>query len=351
MTPEPQTAEAAPFATILARLLRRRRLWLAWIVGGIVLGAAIALVLGPTYTAEAIFAPQAEKQSGIAGLAAQFGIDVSGLTQNDPVGYYVTLLTSDDLLWDLATHEYRFATAPSGSDTLSGTLVDLYHMQASSPDKLRRKMMTRLKRDITESVDTRDNIVTLRVSAPWAALAEQMADQALVLVNQFNLEKRQSRARAEREFLESRQTAAAAELAQSEDSLQTFLMHNARYADSPELRFQEQRLERAVQFRQQVMTSIAQSYERARIDEVRNTPLITIIQQPAHTAKHHRGPLFGAVLGLVAGAFVGLLILVIEWYLTRQRQRYPVAYAELDDARREAVAGLRRLPRGRRPRN
>ncbi len=44
--------------------------------------------------------------------------------------------------------------------------------------------------------------------------------------------------------------------------------------------FEHDRLERPVSMRQELVTAMAQAYEQARVDEVRNTPVITVIDQP-----------------------------------------------------------------------
>ena len=44
--------------------------------------------------------------------------------------------------------------------------------------------------------------------------------------------------------------------------------------------FGHDRLERQVSVRQELVTAMAQAYEQARVDEVRNAPVITVIDQP-----------------------------------------------------------------------
>jgi len=89
---------------------------------------------------------------------------------------------------------------------------------------------------------------------------------------------RQSQAAAERGFTEERMAEAQEELRAAENELQRFLQNNRQFQNSPELVFQHDRLQRRVAMRQQVYTSLVQSYEQARIDEVPNTPVITVVE-------------------------------------------------------------------------
>jgi len=62
---------------------------------------------------------------------------------------------------------------------------------------------------------------------------------------------------------------------------------------------------------QQVYSSLAQAFEQARIDEVRNTPVLTLVDPPNLPAEPDRRwllakALLAALLGAMIGAFVAL---------------------------------------------
>src|SRR2546428_650042 len=109
-----------------------------------------------------------------------------------------------------------------------------------------------------------------------SALSGLASELGLALVNTFNLERRQSRAAQEKRFVETRRTEARDELQVAEDRLKSFLERNRDYRNSPQLVFDQERLAREVALRQQLLTSLSQAYEQARIDEVRDTPVITV---------------------------------------------------------------------------
>ena len=88
------------------------------------------------------------------------------------------------------------------------------------------------------------------------------------------------------------------ELAFAEDSLKAFMFENRQFSNSPQLVFEEDRLQRQVSMRQDLVSAIAQAYEQARIEEVRNLPVITVIDHPEPPAlADPRGRLMMLVLG------------------------------------------------------
>ena len=111
-------------------------------------------------------------------------------------------------------------------------------------------------------------------------LSVQVASRLLEMLNEYNVRRRQSQAGAEREFVAVQLAQAQADLTAAEDLLATFYRNNRRFADSPELAAEEARLQRRVNLRQQLHLALSQSYESAKIEEIRNTPVLTVIERP-----------------------------------------------------------------------
>ena len=91
--------------------------------------------------------------------------------------------------------------------------------------------------------------------------------------------------------------------------MQEFLQANRRFEDSPELTFQRERLQREISRQQQVYTALAQSFEQARIAEVRDTPVITVLQSPfLPPGPDDRSLLLAVALGVVLGGMAGVVL-------------------------------------------
>jgi len=122
------------------------------------------------------------------------------------------------------------------------------------------------------------------------------------------METRRSQAAEERWFVKKQAAEAEKALRAAEDRQQSFLQRN-RVTSAPEVDIELQRLRREVILRQQVHSSLVQNQEEARIREVRDTPVITLLEEP-------RLPLFAEsrkvalklVLGGLGGGVLGVLI-------------------------------------------
>jgi uncharacterized protein involved in exopolysaccharide biosynthesis len=93
----------------------------------------------------------------------------------------------------------------------------------------------------------------------------------VLLVNRFNQDTRESQAGATRRFVEVQVAETEGELHNAEDSLREFRTRNRR-TDTPELQFEDGRLQRQVQIQQDLYISLRQQYESARIQEVQQYP-------------------------------------------------------------------------------
>jgi uncharacterized protein involved in exopolysaccharide biosynthesis len=72
------------------------------------------------------------------------------------------------------------------------------------------------------------------------------------------------------------------------------------------LLFQHDRLQRAVTMRQDVYTSLVQALDNARLDEMRNTPLLTVLETPrARANPDRRYLLLKGALALLLGGILG----------------------------------------------
>lgn len=325
---------------LLTLLLRRRRLLVGFPLAVAAAAAGLSLLLGREFVAESRFMPEQDlpASSEMAGIAAQLGMAPGGGLES--LDFYVELIHSHHLLREVALTRY-VVPVDNGRDTLNGNLLTLYEIDKGTPEERLKAAVLRLRdREIAPYPRRQANLIQLRTTAPWPELAEAMNARVLELVNRFNLERRQSRALQEREFLEARFAQAQQELREAEDELERFLSRNRRYTESPETQFQQSRLQRRVTFLQQILTSRAESLEQARVDAVRNTPVITVVDGPDQTALQTKPrPLVNAVLGLVLGLALALTALLISELVRHARRASPDDYSELSRVTRETLGG------------
>jgi len=312
---------------LLALLLRRWRLVLAVpLLCG--LSAAVFAIVAREYTARSRFAPQAARSDlgRFGGIAAQFGLPVAAGATAETPDFYVDLLTSGEILREAVLHEYRFAVRAGRPDSLSGTWLDLLEVKGDLPEERLRNGVDELRRNVAASANLKSGLVALRTTAPWPGLAEAVNARMLELLGDFDRRRRQAGARAEREFTEARLAGAQRDLEAADGALAAFLDHNRR-PESSRLLMELERRQRQVALRQQVYAGLAQAYEQARIDEVRNTPVITVVDRPDGSARGHRGLIVTAALGLLLGSVAAIgMAVMLDWF---QRQAGTPAMEDL----------------------
>ena len=287
------------------------------------------MIRGPVYTAESRFVPQTANSasSRLAGLAAQFGIDVAGAAGQSPSELYASLAQSREILEQIAVASYP-TTDDTSASAPHASLIELLKVHNKDPEQLRLDAVDVVRKKISVGTDVRTGIVTLQTTTPWRSVSEQMNRRIIALVTDFNQTRRQSQARAEREFLEARSREAQQQLRDAEARLAAFNDQN-RVRASSQLVLEAGRLQRAVDLAQQVFMTLAQNYEQARIEEVRNTPVITVIDSPEGSAKRQRGLVKKTAIGLVLGVALGLGLAVVGEQLRRQRDEDPAQFEQI----------------------
>jgi uncharacterized protein involved in exopolysaccharide biosynthesis len=293
---------------LLGFLLRHRRLVLGTGLIAFLLVGISTFIGNRSYTSTARFMPQTSEGSlsQLSGLAATFGVAVPGVDPGSSPGFYGELLKSRDVLRRTVETQYAFAAR---GDSMHGTLIALYKVKGKTPAERRDGAARRLLKSIDVNVTTGTGTIDLEVTSGWPELSQQIGTRMIQLVSEFNLHRRQTKAGAERRFVEARLAEAKDTLRAAESRLQAFLQRNRAYQSAPQLIFEHDRLERDVMMQQQLYTTLAQSYEGARIDEVRNTPVITLMEPPDLPATPNprlalvKGLLAG-ILGLAVGAFI-----------------------------------------------
>jgi uncharacterized protein involved in exopolysaccharide biosynthesis len=193
-------------------------------------------------------------------------------------------------------------------------LVDIFRSKGATQAARRDAAVRRLRDQIHVRINRETDVVTLEVTTRSPELSQRIAVKLIELVSDFNLRTRQTRAGAERKFVESRLAEAKDSLGEAERRLEAFLQGNREYRNAPQLAFEFERLQRKVTMQQQLYTSLAQGYEQARIDEVRNTPVITVIEPPDYpTRPDSRYLLLKIALALLTGSLLATLFLAMRF--------------------------------------
>lgn len=241
-------------------------------------GAVALLVPARSHTASATFVPmdaEDASRSGLAALAGQFGVSIgSGSSSQQSPEFYAELLRSRAMLMRIASDTVRVAGKPTA-------VVDLLDIEEGQTQQRLDKAVARLSEDVVRAqVSSETGVVTLTARSTIPELSIHIVHALLDRLNEFNTGTRQRQATLERTFVEARHASATDTLRGAEDQLARFLQTNRSFQGSPLLMFEHDRLQREVALRQQVVTVLAQSLEEVRAREIRDTPVVTVIQPP-----------------------------------------------------------------------
>jgi tyrosine-protein kinase Etk/Wzc len=331
------------FLAIANVLLRHRQLVLGsgLLVFALVVG--ITLLLPRSYTSRSSFMPQTRTQAGaLTGLAAQFGLSLplSAGDGGQSPAFYADLVKSRSILGGVVDSQFEYQ---SDQGPVKGTLVEFYKSKGKTPALQRDAAIRKLEEDVEASTVQKTGVVDLAVTVRQPALALQINQRLLDLINQFNLRTRQSQAAQERRFTERRLAEVRQDLRAAEDRLQQFLQRNRDIRNSPDLTFQADRLQREVTMQQQVFTTLAQAYEQAKIEEVRDTPVITVVERPEVPVRPDRRGLIGkGLLGLLLGLLLGSGLAFAKSFAANSDRLASSEAAEFAVLRRQAAGELLR---------
>jgi len=307
------------------------------VLAAAVVAVAVAFLRDRTWTTTAQFRPQGSQgASELASLASQFGVNVGGGEDGETPEFYAELLRSREILTAVADRTYP-------GDPADVPLVELLGIEAETEALgLARAVKWLEEEALSVSTGRETGTVTVEVRTRWPEVSRTIADNLLSEIARFNLETRQSQAAAERAFIEERVELAQGELRAAEEALQTFLQNNRVIGEFSQAKSEFDRLQREVLLRQQVYTTLVQSHEQARISEVRDTPVLTILQPPFLPPEPDgRGLVLSLALGVVLGGMVGVVLaFVVEVF-----KRPPAAGDPAREDFQEAWSGLlRSLP-------
>ena len=328
---------------LMTPLIRRWKLVAATAAACALITLGLLLLQRPTYTATTTFTPENTSSSGmlsslvgLAGLAGQLGLGSNSSSSVSP-DFFVKLAHSDEIMRSTLLNGFSHPDSAG----VNRPLLQLLRVKGRSPEERIQRGVLTLRKLTDASSDKTTGIVTLRVKLQDPELAADVAKYMVLLLNRFNLESRQSQSREQRRFSGERLAVAEQELRAAEQAQLAFLQRNRQYLDSPLLAFEYNRFNRQVQLRQEVYQTLVKAHEEARIAEVRDTPVLTVIDSAVAPVRPS-GPrrVLGTAVALIFGAGLGLALAYLSAARARVRRSPTPDYLEF----RAALEEVRRSP-------
>lgn len=334
---ETETAPIAPvrdtasLLDLLAVLVRRRVVVVAVMAGCTIAALGVALLFPSTYIATTTFVPEVSSSNqlpaGLAGLAGQVGLSFGPAVGTSP-RFFANVLKSREMMERLLQTRFADHHGSSAADSIS--LMDLLEVDGDNLLERLQEGRRVLSKRVTARVDAETSIITLSVKTRNRDLSAAVANTLIQYLDEFNTKSRQSKAREQRAFVEGRLKQSAEELRDAELALQSFYEGNRRWQQSPQLVFREGQIRRRVELVQQMYVMLNLEYEKSRIEEVNDTPGITVIDR-AVPIQRRSSPRYGlvAAMAIVLGTFSGLTVALGLEYMERLKASDPRGYAQL----------------------
>jgi uncharacterized protein involved in exopolysaccharide biosynthesis len=274
---------------------------------GLVIGISFGLLKDRLYVASAKFLPQVSDgaQSGLAAAASQFGIRIPTTGATWTPALYVDLIRSPTLLEPIVRD--TILVAEKASRRIS--VLDLLEIEDGPPTERTFLGVQALAKWVGVDEVRPISAVHVAVTSPWPTVSLALVERLVGEVNRFNLQTRKSQASAERQFVEARAAEAETTLRAAEERLQSFQQRNRIFSPQSQLGLEFDRLKQEVERYQAVYSSLLQNRDEARIREVRDTPVITMLETPRLPVKaESRGTFSKGFFGGLAGVALGVLI-------------------------------------------
>jgi uncharacterized protein involved in exopolysaccharide biosynthesis len=311
----------------------------ALLLGGVT--ALLVFLVPPRFTATTTFVPEAPKESSLTsslgGIASQFGL-----------GGEISNPYSADFIARVLQSRY-IGEAILRTEFDGRLLPDILEIEEANPRKRVEKSLEELDDATSTDLDEKTGVISLNLTLEDPELAAAVANRMVEELNRFNVERRRSQSGEERAFSERRLAEARRELAAAESALAGFLQRNRTFSEFSLVGVEARRLERDVQLKQDVLLTLSRAYEEARIGEVRDTPVLTVIDRAEPPASKSWPKRILSILGaLVLGTVIGVGLALLSEARGRMRQERPAEYRELvlalGEARSRLGLGRRHAP-------
>jgi hypothetical protein len=212
------------------------------------------------------------------------------------------------------------------------TLLDLLEVGGETPKRRDELGVGQLQKIVDAVVTKTIGGVEVGASTEWPSVSEGIVASVVEGVNAFNEQTRRSQTSSERKLAEQVMESKLKELQAAENRMKAFQRTNRMFRGSPDLEAEHDAIERELLMRQQVYTTVAQSYEDAKIREARDTPVITVLEPPyVPTLPEPRGRINSVIVGLILGSFFGAVLAFAREMFARRAQVGDIDALELAD--------------------
>ena len=265
---------------------------------------------------------------GLQGLASEYGVNLNvGDFLNEKPSFYIPDIVNSRTLkkavinnkWKTIEHEsinlIKYWEIDDTTKFGIGKIIESIKGRDPYID-LDSKFMDNAIEKLSEQifvVEEESGLIKISVLMEEPKLSSDISNYIANYITQYVSDVMLSYSSTHREFIEERLKYSKDELASSEEELKEFSEKNPFAVDTPELQLQRGRLMRNMEVNQQVYITLRQQYEMARINELKETPVINILdfgEPPSEKSKPRS--IFILIMSLLIGSSLAAIFLIFR---------------------------------------
>jgi uncharacterized protein involved in exopolysaccharide biosynthesis len=300
---EAEKESSIDWVNILSIMWHSRR-FIGMVTGAVtVLALIISFLLPEYFRSTAVLLPDTDKSKlgstgGMSDLAALAGVNVSG--EASLIKLYPTIIKSESVLKNVIYSRYQTKAYPD-----SVNLIQFWDIHEKNPEREYEAALLTLRTALEVSMDIKTYVITMSLETRESQLSADILNNTIHEVEKDIRTKRNTNASEQRKWIEARLVEVKADLSKAENALKEFREKNRSISSSPQLLLNEERLIREMQINSTLYVELKKQYELARIEEIRTTSIINVLDYGRAAAKKERPKKASIILISMILAFVG----------------------------------------------
>ena len=334
---EEDTISLSDILLVLAKQLKL--LIITPLVFGVITAFYVLFMVGPTYVSSAkiMSSSGGSSTSQLQGLAAQFGVAVPGGSEGA---------------------QWVYPEIVKSRTLAKSVLKRKFDTEKYGPQKSLLQILTYGDEEPTVSIDTLEihganaliDMIEIEQEVSFYNLSvstfepQFAADLCAVLIEELDRHQRAYKTEKVKEtrlFIEGRIVDVQKELEEAEEALKDFVDRNRQIQGSPALLLEQQRLTREASVLTGVFTTLKQQLEMTKIDEVKESTLVQVLdppEAPLYRDKPKRK--LSVLLSLILGFGFAVVVAFVKEYASNSDDEEKGKLREITELTKSNIADL-----------
>ena len=337
---EEDTISLSDILLVLAKQLKL--LIITPLVLGFLTALYVLFISQPVYVSSAkiMSSGGGSSTSQLQGLAAQFGVSVPSATNEGAQWVYTDLIKSRTLARALL--DRKFDTDEYGPEkSLLQILTYGDEEPEVGPDTLIKVGIESYLEMIDVAQDKISSIYTITVNAFEPQFAADLCAALIEELDEHQRGYKTEKVKETRLFIEGRIVDVQKELEKAEEALKDFVDRNRQIQGSPALLLEQQRLTREATVLTGVFTTLKQQLEMTKIDEVKESALVQVLdppEAPLYRDKPKRK--LSVLLSLILGFGLAVVVAFVKEYASNSDDEEKGKLKEITELTKSNIADL-----------